>query len=794
MSTAFEQLKSKAQTSNKADSGQLKTENTRISSFEQLRQRNSLRVQPAVPRVTEESDQDGIVKSIFKSIVKPVATLVARPVQLGKAFAGATEEEQAVNLPFGLGKVETVKTGKDVIKDVGRGLETVSLGVGGALPKVAKAGNFGKTLKTVSTAIAKPSIAPTITRGLTAQPVKEAVKQGFKVGAKSGALYGAGEATERTGDFSETAQGAFKGAVAGGVIGGALPVAFSVPRKVVNRMMAPKLARVQKDINREATELLSKTRGIINKSQVMVEGRNIPVDKYMKDPIIFRGLKVDNSRIVPDDAIQSVKSRTDALMDAKSKLLPELDRITTKVPKTAIRERAIANLKGTPADIADDVTRIDKQLAALPEELSVSQVDNFRAQVRQSARAAKGVSKINEYSALEKASRDTVFDVTDNLPFDTNKEYQAINDEIKNLIGMEEFLDKTIRGQIVKGGRLTNVVGRIVGAVAGSKGGVLGSIAGSELGGAVADIITNNQLGSSMKMKLIQNLTDDPLIIKEAEKLLLKTKNYNLPRLTGPTTRERIEGKVIERGFGSTKKPLELPAKSASTIELEESARIQNQAFQRSQGKDITPKERSVIQQTTKSTPESPISKSVPKIKTDDNQSLFGKTTPKVASVITAASSIPITYGYLEKKFGTTRYERAEESTPPLDVSTITKAIAHNETRGVEKPYELRKPSGSKSLGDDMGKYQITEGELKTYAKRFLGKTVSASEFMKSPELQDRYIKNKIEWLHKNYGWTIDEILAAHRGGMSKPDEIDRIKRERKSYIDSAKEFISNNK
>lgn len=82
-----------------------------------------------VQDVAQPEKKEGLLNSIAKGIAKPVATLAARPYQLAKALTGASEEEQAVNLPW-LGKIETSRSGEDVYKDVGRAAQTVALGLG----------------------------------------------------------------------------------------------------------------------------------------------------------------------------------------------------------------------------------------------------------------------------------------------------------------------------------------------------------------------------------------------------------------------------------------------------------------------------------------------------------------------------------------------------------------------------------------------------------------------------------------------------------------------------------------
>lgn len=67
--------------------------------------------------------------SILRDILKVPATLLARPGQALGAIQGLTPEEQTVKSKY-LGDIKTVQTGKDVLSDVGRGLELASYGVG----------------------------------------------------------------------------------------------------------------------------------------------------------------------------------------------------------------------------------------------------------------------------------------------------------------------------------------------------------------------------------------------------------------------------------------------------------------------------------------------------------------------------------------------------------------------------------------------------------------------------------------------------------------------------------------
>lgn len=336
------------------------------------------------------------------------------------------------------------------------------------------------------------------------------------------------------------------GAIKSGVESGVKAVTKTIPEKVAS-LKGIADTTVQESVKKDVSNLLSATRGISNKAK-LAEQKGVNLNEILSDPQVFKGIKVENAKINPDEAINVVDNRITSLMDAKQKLLPEVDRLVPKQSKEVLRKKAYADIKGkfTPADEADIKKSIDTQIDALPNELSVSEIDAFRAKARASARDAKGLQKrSSEYSALENASRDTVFDITDKLPVANSQDYKALNDYIKQMIETKSFLDSTLRNQVVKGGRLRNYAMRAVGAVAGAQGGVLGSLAGSEIGSVVADIITNNQLGSSIKMNLIKNITDDPAILKQAEDLLGSVQQAELLGLPAPSGKVGATGKEV---------------------------------------------------------------------------------------------------------------------------------------------------------------------------------------------------------------------------------------------------------
>lgn len=104
--------------------------------------------------------------------------------------------------------------------------------------------------------------------------------------------------------------------------------------------------------------------------------------------------------------------------------------------------------------------------------------------------------------------------------------------------------------------------------------------------------------------------------------------------------------------------------------------------------------------------------------------------------------------------------------TPSPNTAAILDAIKYNETRGVKgDPYASSQFSGDSNLGKAMGAWRVTEGELKTYGKRYLGRVVTPQEFLGSPQLQTDYMTGKVNSMASK-GVSTEDIIAKHRGGQ----------------------------
>lgn len=280
------------------------------ATFDELRERGGKPVE-------EKPKREGFFKRTARSIFKPPVTLATRPFQAIESLISTIrdpleEPDLDVNLPF-FGKIEAPESGKDVLRDFGRALETVALGLG-----VGAAGTIGKqTLKGA---------------------VVQAAKTGTKAGAKAGALSGAGSDLELRGQFDagtvvntilSTALGTATGGALGAVGGLGGKVVRSVGKKALRKFpVSGKLEKLKDKI--ELEDAIEATRPILSKKEEI-------------------------------QAIGSRRGTTRGLFRKKVAIEPsKRDKEVAEAVRGIIRKSApeTENI----ARIADDVTKIDKSI------------------------------------------------------------------------------------------------------------------------------------------------------------------------------------------------------------------------------------------------------------------------------------------------------------------------------------------------------------------------------------------------------------------------------------------------
>lgn len=350
-----------------------------------------------------------------------------------------------------------------------------------------------------------------------------------------------------------------------------------LPQSLANKLGVSRDAKQVKaltQIESRVDEFIKNKQSLTRKVDFYKTKKNTDVQKYISDPQVFKGIKVEDGAVVVDDAVETVQSRIDRAMDAKKTTLPLADQYVGPVSKMELRDRAVQNIKNQKFSLALEKKKIDamdREIELLPQELKLVDLDDQRARFRQSGVDVRGVQKSDSaYTALSNAARDLIFEKTDSLPVGIGNEFGQLNTYIKDMINTREFLEKTLKSQKVKGGRLTGLINKGVGAVVGSPGGVLGGIVGYELAGVISNIMMNNQLGNTLKRQFIKKLLpDDPASIQLAEELIKELEKYQPLALPSPTS----EFRAVQTNSA----PIELPKQSPSSIEAQEMQRLSSQ-------------------------------------------------------------------------------------------------------------------------------------------------------------------------------------------------------------------------
>ena len=127
--------------------------------------------------------------------------------------------------------------------------------------------------------------------------------------------------------------------------------------------------------------------------------------------------------------------------------------------------------------------------------------------------------------------------------------------------------------------------------------------------------------------------------------------------------------------------------------------------------------------------------------------------------------------------------------TKELQIYKTLQGIGYNETRGVKTDrYTFSKPSGKPELGNDLGYYQVTEGELRSYGQRYLGRVPTTKEFLSTPKLQDLYMSRKVDY-YRALGYSPQQIADIHRSGFTNAGEPGSTTYQNPQYVKSFEDF-----
>jgi hypothetical protein len=439
---------------------------------------------PKDVQIEQNKLNEGFGKKLLRGVLEPVATLVTRPFQVAKALTGAeTPEEQGVSLPF-LGRIEAPTTGQDIVKDVGRGLETVSLGIGGGGAKTA-----------IQTGM----------KGL----VKRGFVEGLGVGLKSGALMSFGQAIQEAENTpSDIAYKTIFGTTVGGLTGGLFGSLIPIAGKAINKTtgIVKKFSNIE-SLNDELVNL-NKTALRPTNSQLRKWGeKNVDPMKTYTEIFGARLPQVDKNNRFIQESLQDLIGEVDNVYrpsaEAFNTILrnsPEVNSIR-RMGDRAIREVENSNLTADARTKA--IEKINTELNALKAEakqagklfgddnVPVELIDNWKDRYFTNTKyfgpEEAGITNTANRS-LGFTFKEGIEEVIKDIGV---KQY---NKQLQQYIVLKDFLEE-LNGKLAgTGGRMTRLVSRGIGSVIGSNEGILGSTFGALTGDKLAQLWINPSL------------------------------------------------------------------------------------------------------------------------------------------------------------------------------------------------------------------------------------------------------------------------------------------------------------
>ncbi len=708
-----------------------------------------------------KTSEDGFLKSFAKDAMK---TLITQPVvRTAQAVAPAIEPFVS---PENQQKLQNFESSAQTVNYPILGDVTVpapeTSGVG-----IAK-DVAGQALKAASYLYAPAKI-------LEGTSLLGHMLQGAKVGGLSGAAYGGGTALEDQQTLGEAGTQAAEYGAGGAALAGATPLAI---------LGLGKLAKLPVDIakgvasygNREAlTEKLGNTyNDILNLTpkQEMIQGRTgKDAGLHMAElhgegytiPISQTEGKLNTTKgqiYLSDNIIKPENELADKLVASERKQVALTD-LKRQFDKAVTDNTNSLGFSGTDLVKAQNkagqefnayINQYKSKIITKPDGskyIPLEDINQMRKDLWARSKAAFGSTNTDKLFAnlnfrLGHAARNIVLDYSENT---LTKDLLSRLGDHQNLLKMLTERNGKPLGQSIPKEYASKILGSMVGSMIDSHaGGIIGYFAGPRL----ERLIDNPNIDTALLRSLLLNKgIKNPEIIKEVETLLAKRESAQASRLALPEPSFRPMG-------------AEAPKPDVSGITVTEAKKG-----------PVTVNPKTNKFQTSY---------------TSESKSPKGMITPETALGAAAATAVLPLAAVTSKSdvlTGHESYQADKPEKPSIEIPKLLEAIKHNETRGEKDPYNFSRSSGSTTQGKALGAYQVTEGELKTYADRFLGHDVTPKEFLSSPELQDSYMENKIKWMTEK-GFSIPEIIAAHRGGFGDLTKVSKKVEEYGKYVKSA--------
>lgn len=535
----------------------------------------------ASSRPTEEPKKEGTAAGrLAKSLFTAPATIVARPLQLAAELVMPGDNSEAID-KFSREKLGGVvaplpKSGKDVVKDVGRGIQTVALGTaapiaGGAAFGLGSSLEQGEDLFSAETAIntvlggaggkvlewvGKPLLngAGKVIGTITPQTVKDLAGKGagyIKKFAETHQLLGGAAAPisekiasgfqkvdEKAGSLFKGTGTKFKDAISSQYPGLSKE---SLTKRYTN-VEAKNFAKPSETPSasyRKATEIFKNAQG---------QGTDL-ADVAVKNGVRHDSL-IEGGKYNTVDTADAL--RADAMKTSRDLIRPALAAAEPGVPKVPIsqlRDKLISRVDNIPSTQITDAERelmkrritteygdISAAARAHPEGFSLTDLhDNSIAMNLKGKYKFNGTSS-DEFKARTAREAGAVFRelLESNAPEDLAVgKFKA---ELQKKFQLADYLEALNNKKVPMGlvQKAVDLFGKVAGATAGAKlGGGLGGVAGYHLGGVLFDAFEN--LPNPVKAKYLNSIArETPEVFKAFQDYLGKKEVEKLMQLKLP--------------------------------------------------------------------------------------------------------------------------------------------------------------------------------------------------------------------------------------------------------------------
>lgn len=395
------------------------------------------------------------------------------------------------------------------------------------------------------------------------KPILGAIKGGAKIGGGFGAGFGLSSALQDDKSLSniakDTAASGAMGAVAGAVISGGIAAASIGGQNLVNR--AKKHSQNMKNsLGKYAQGKLESTSKELVKMSPSASakeakwGKNSPKfianeyyidEKTLKPRSILELIDKDGKYLVTDEAVSRMRMKYSEESKIFQTLLKDSGEYASldKLGKEAIESLGDKYLaKGT--DYNNAIKQINKEINAYKANYAsrgLADGSDVLVKIADLNQIKSGLwSKTSNFnpSQTDKLLSDVNYrmgqvakDMIENSVDDVA--VKSINQRLGDFASAIKVLENA-NGKVVPGGFFGKQFTRIAGTIAGSGGGLPGSVIGNVTGGALADVMANPKIKTSIWAKLVRELNgtvEGRNIIKEANEILIKRGNERASRL-----------------------------------------------------------------------------------------------------------------------------------------------------------------------------------------------------------------------------------------------------------------------